>query len=141
MDRKINLAVIHCSDTFASMDIGVDTIRRWHLRRGWSDIGYSFVIKRDGTIETGRPINKPGAHAKGYNKNSIGICWVGGKAEDGSPEDNRTPEQKEALHMLLAYWTFKVDELKIIGHNEVSSKDCPCFSVPEWLEEINFYNK
>lgn len=140
MDREINLIVVHCSATPPSMDIGVETIKRWHTRKGWSDCGYHYVIKRDGTVEKGRPIQRPGAHAKGYNKNSIGICLVGGCDDKMNPEDNRTEEQKESLHLLLGGLFFQYNTPDIIGHNEVSSKACPSFSVPEWLEEINFYN-
>ena len=100
--RKINLIVIHCSDTYARMDIGVNEIRQWHLQRGFNDIGYHYVIRRDGAIEQGRPIEKPGAHAAGYNTNSIGICYAGGKGDNNQPEDNRTPEQKQAMYDLVA---------------------------------------
>ena len=99
--RKINLIVIHCSDTYARMDIGVNEIRQWHLQRGFNDIGYHYVIRRDGAIEQGRPIEKPGAHAAGYNTNSIGICYAGGKGDNNQPEDNRTPEQKQAMYDLV----------------------------------------
>ena len=86
--RKINLIVIHCSDTYARMDIGVNEIRQWHLQRGFNDIGYHYVIRRDGAIEQGRPIEKPGAHAAGYktiislkttghrNKNKQCTIWL-----------------------------------------------------------------
>ena len=71
------------------MDIGVKEIRKWHVDENkWSDIGYHDVIRRNGAIETGRPLEKPGAHAKGHNQNAIGICLVGGKADDGGPEFN-----------------------------------------------------
>ena len=140
MEREINLIVVHCSATPPSMDIGVETIKRWHTKKGWSDCGYHYVIKRDGSVEKGRPIQRPGAHAKGYNKNSIGICCVGGVDDQMNPEDNRTEAQKESLHLLLGGLYFQYNIEKIIGHNEVSSKACPSFSVPEWLEEINFYN-
>jgi hypothetical protein len=141
MEREINLIVVHCSATPPSMDIGAARIKQFHKRRGWSDIGYNFVIKRDGTVETGRDINKIPAHAKGYNKNSIGVCYVGGVDSEMNPEDNRTDKQKDSLHMLLSYLYFKYDIKDIIGHNEVSSKACPSFCVPSFLEEINFYNK
>ena len=77
--RKIDRIVVHCSATTPTMDIGVGTIRGWHvLERGWSDVGYHFVITRDGEVQTGRPIERSGAHAKGFNKHSVGICYVGG---------------------------------------------------------------
>ena len=140
MDREINLIVVHCSATPPSMDIGVDTIRRWHTKKGWSDCGYHYVIKKDGSIEKGRPIHRQGAHAKGYNKNSIGICLIGGCDDSMNPEDNKTEEQVESLHMLLGGLYFQYKAPDIIGHNEVSSKACPSFDVQNWLEEINFYN-
>lgn len=77
--REINLIVVHCTYSRPSMDIGVEEIRKWHVEgNSWTDIGYHYVIRRDGTIEDGRPIERPGAHVKGHNSNSIGIAWVGG---------------------------------------------------------------
>lgn len=129
--RKINLIVIHCSDTYARMDIGVNEIRQWHLQRGFNDIGYHYVIRRDGAIEQGRPIEKPGAHAAGYNTNSIGICYAGGKGDNNQPEDNRTPEQKQAMYDLVASLKQQFPQAEITGHRDLPGvhKDCPCFSV------------
>ena len=79
--REINTFIIHCSDTYPDMDIGVEEIRRWHKERGWSDIGYHYVIRRNGKIEEGRNDGIVGAHAKGMNENSLGICMVGGKSK------------------------------------------------------------
>src|SRR5690606_114532 len=77
-NRFINLLVIHCAATTPLMDIGAKEIDVWHKQRGWSKIGYHFVIRRNGVIEKGRDISEVGAHVEGYNKNSIGICMVGG---------------------------------------------------------------
>ena len=77
--RRIDKVIIHCSDTYHNMDIGVKQIRRWHKKRGFNDVGYHYIIRRDGTLETGRPIEKIGAHCKGQNRHSIGVCFVGGK--------------------------------------------------------------
>lgn len=129
--RKINLIVIHCADTYARMDIGVKEIREWHLAKGFNDIGYHYVIRRDGTIEAGRPLEKPGAHAAGYNSQSIGICYAGGKGDNDKPEDNRTPAQKQALHDLVNSLKQQFPQAKIVGHRDLPGvqKACPCFSV------------
>lgn len=129
--RKINLIVIHCADTYTRMDIGVKEIREWHLARGFNDIGYHYVIRRDGTIEAGRPLEKPGAHAAGYNSHSIGICYAGGKGDNDKPEDNRTPAQKQALYDLVNSLKQQFPQAKIVGHRDLPGvqKACPCFSV------------
>lgn len=131
--RKIESIVIHCADTYARMDIGVREIRAWHRERGFDDIGYHFVIRRDGTVETGRPLEKPGAHAAGYNAFSIGVCYAGGKGDDNKPEDNRTPEQKEAMLQLLAKLKQQFPGAVVLGHRDLPgvNKVCPCFSVKE----------
>ena len=136
--RKINLIVIHCSDTYARMDIGVNEIRQWHLQRGFNDIGYHYVIRRDGAIEQGRPIEKPGAHAAGYNTNSIGICYAGGKGDNNQPEDNRTPEQKQAMYDLVASLKQQFPQAEITGHRDLPGvhKDCPCFSVKNDFKKL-----
>lgn len=134
--RDINKIIIHCSFTPKTMDIGVEEIRKWHLERGWSDIGYHYVIRRDGTVETGRPVEKPGAHCKGHNQDSIGICLAGGKGTDGKPFFNFSQEQLRTLEDLLeglwAEYPFKKGEW-IYGHNDFSTKPCPCFDVKEWF--------
>ena len=103
--REIDKLIVHCTATREGDDsINVEVIDGWHKRRGWSGIGYHFLILIDGTIEHGRPIDKMGAHCKGYNKNSIGISYVGGVEKDGkTPKDTRTPEQKESLFNQLGY--------------------------------------
>ena len=95
--RDIDYIVIHCAATMPSMDVPIERVRKWHLQRGWSDIGYHYYITRDGEIHKGRKLSTIGAHVRGYNKNSIGICYEGGINESGEPEDNRTPEQKKSL--------------------------------------------
>lgn len=129
--RDINKIIIHCSATHAEMDIDVETIRRWHVElNGWSDIGYHYVIKRDGTVQTGRPLSKIGAHCRGHNKNSIGICYVGGTLKDNTPSDTRTKEQKKALKALVKYLQKEYPNATIHGHNEFTDKKaCPSFNV------------
>ena len=100
--RKITKIIVHCSATPEGKDYSVDTIRDWHLARGWRDIGYHFVIYRNGEIAEGRPIEQSGAHCKGENYCSIGICYIGGveaEKKDGKwpPKDTRTADQVAAL--------------------------------------------
>ena len=78
MKRKIDKIIVHCSATKPSHDIDVKEVDKWHKKRGWSGIGYHFFIKRGGQIEIGRSLEKQGAHTKGHNKSSIGICYAGG---------------------------------------------------------------
>lgn len=137
------MIVIHCAATKASMDIGMKEINLWHRQRGFFNIpsglaiGYHYVIRRDGTVETGRPVDQPGAHAKGYNSRSIGICLVGGLDKDGKPESNYTTEQWQSLRQLVIKLAkaYKVKQSRVIGHNEVAAKACPCFSVREWVKK------
>lgn len=116
------------------MDIGAAEIERWHRARGFFGIGYHYVIRRNGQLEKGRPLEKVGAHAEGHNANSIGICLVGGIDEKGKPQNNFTDAQWTELKRLVSELTEKYRVLKIIGHNEVANKACPSFSVPKWLK-------
>jgi N-acetylmuramoyl-L-alanine amidase len=86
--RNIEKIIVHCAATREGQHIKTDTIRNWHLKRGWSDIGYHYVIELDGTIGIGRPIERSGAHTKGLNSNSIGVCYVGGVETDGKKNFN-----------------------------------------------------
>lgn len=137
MKRNIEYIVVHCSATTPSMDIGAHEIRRWHTEeRGWSDIGYHLVCRRDGTVEAGRPIERPGAHVKGYNHSSIGVCWVGGVSESGQAEDNRTADQSLALFQEIERLRELYPEAKVLGHRDFPgvTKACPCFDVKDWLQ-------
>jgi N-acetylmuramoyl-L-alanine amidase len=130
--RKIDKVIIHCSATKPSMDIGAEVIRGWHLKRGWKDIGYHFVIKRNGEIEDGRPLEQVGAHVSGYNTGSIGICLVGGVSEKNVniAEDNFTELQWRSLRNLLKIIKADYRNATIHGHNEFSpQKACPSFNV------------
>src|SRR5688572_4775960 len=119
---KTDLIVVHCSATDDSQDIGVKEIREWHTQpypkgRGWSDVGYHRVIRRDGTVEEGRPIQSVGAHVQGHNHRSVGICLVGGiEADDKNrARDNFTAAQKEALRGLLIKLLLIYPGAKILG--------------------------
>ena len=133
--RVINKIIIHCAATPEGKDYTVDQIRQWHTTpkpngNGWKDIGYHFVIYRDGSVHPGRPIEQIGAHTSGYNANSIGICYIGGCAKDGkTPKDTRTHEQKAALVKLVAELRRRFSNASVHGHNEFANKACLSFNV------------
>jgi N-acetylmuramoyl-L-alanine amidase len=127
--RPINKVIIHCSATPEGRDVKTETIKEWHTAKGWSDIGYHYVIELDGSIVEGRPIELIGAHCLGQNKFSIGICYVGGMNKSMSkPKDTRTEEQKVSLTELINELKSKFD-LSVHGHNQFSNKACPSFDV------------
>lgn len=133
--RNIDTIIIHCSFTPRFMDIGVGEIRDWHVNgNGWNDIGYHYVIRRDGSIETGRPMAEIGAHAKGHNDSSIGICMVGGKGDDGGNDENFMREQYDSLKSIISFTMDGYPITKVIGHYAVSDKTCPNFSVEDFLD-------
>jgi|TARA_R110000787_G_scaffold168199_1_gene281078 N-acetyl-anhydromuramyl-L-alanine amidase AmpD len=133
--NKTDYIVIHCAATKASMDIGTNEITDWHVNgNGWRDIGYHKVIRRNGVIENGRDLRDSGAHAAGYNHKSVGVCLVGGMADDNSAENNFTDQQWTALVALIKELKTEYPDADIIGHNEISQKECPSFNVQEWKE-------
>lgn len=134
--NSVDYLVVHCSATSPSQDIGANEIRQWHQSKGWLDIGYHWVIRRDGTLETGRPVGTRGAHAKGFNHISQSICLVGGVNSEGDSEDNFTDAQMLTLHSLLKVLTHYHPEAEVLGHRDLPgvAKDCPCFDVPEWWD-------
>ena len=129
--RRIDEIIIHCSATEAGRDFTAADIDRWHRQRGWRCIGYHYVIRLDGTVEEGRPVSEIGAHCKGHNAHSIGICYVGGlRSSSGSrliPADTRTAAQKLSLLSLLTILKHRYPTATIHGHNEYAPKACPCF--------------
>lgn len=125
--RLLKQIIVHCADTPSSMDIGVEEIRKWHTEeRGWSDIGYHYVIRRDGKLEEGRPLDRYGAHCSGQNRDSIGICLVG--------RDAFNTEQYESLRGIIRGLVERFGPLTVHGHCEYSDKTCPNFDVSNWLE-------
>lgn len=134
--RKINKIIIHCSATKASQDIGAKEIDAWHKKQGWQEIGYHFVIRRNGTVEKGRALEKAGAHCKGQNKNSIGICLVGGIDDNGKSQNNFTEAQFASLRKLAADLKLQYPNASMHGHNEFAAKDCPCFDVQKFFAGV-----
>lgn len=149
--KSTNYIVIHCSATHKGMDIGAKEIGRWHADRGWSGIGYHSVIRRNGDIEEGRDYHEVGAHVKGYNSESVGVCLVGGADRDGEPENNFTPEQWKSLRREIQWLRTLFPRAMIVGHRDLSPdlngdgiitpderiKECPSFEVKDWLKDNN----
>lgn len=127
--------VVHCAATKPTMDIGLREIRQWHRQQGWLDVGYHFIIRRDGTVEKGRDVDVVGSHVKGYNSESLGICMAGGIDAKGKPENNFTPEQFASLSGLLFTLKEQFPEASTVGHHELDpGKACPSFNVQDWLK-------
>jgi len=125
--RSIKYIAIHCADTPKGKYFDVNDIRRWHVKeRGFTDVGYHYVILLDGTIQTGRPIERVGAHVKNHNKNSIGICYIGGK----NGVDTRTIPQKISLIYLIGTLKRQFKNAVVQGHRDFANvqKACPCFN-------------
>lgn len=141
--------VIHCSASQATQDIGVREIRSWHLARGFGDIGYAIVIRRSGIVELGRSLTAVGAHVKGRNHDTVGVCLVGGLDYQGRPENNFTAAQFAALAQVVRFLKAIWPAADVCGHRDLSPdvnhdgeitsidwlKACPCFEVREWVRK------
>ena len=135
--RRITEIIVHCSATPEGKDYTVNDIRRWHKQQGWSDIGYHYVIYRNGHIEPGRDIDISGAHCEGHNSNSIGVCYIGGVARNGkTAKDTRTLAQKAAMLSLLKDLRELYPGAKIYGHRDFAHKDCPSFDAMKEYSSI-----
>ena len=135
--RIINKLIVHCSATREGMNISRDTIRDWHLARGFNDIGYHFYIDLDGNIHKGIDIAKIGAHSKGQNRSSIGICYCGGVESDGkTPKDTRNEAQKEALLCVLRTMKAMYPDAVIHSHRDFANKACPSFDATEEYKNL-----
>ena len=126
--RHINEIIIHCTDTEEGRDYTVDDVRRWHKERGWSDVGYHYLIYRNGSVVAGRDVDLIGAHCSGHNSYSIGVCYVGGRGKDGKCRDTRTLQQRAAMSNLLIELRLRYPQAVIVGHSFWDhKKQCPCF--------------
>lgn len=132
--QDVKFLAVHCSATSAKQDIGLKEIDRWHRDRGFIKIGYHFVIRRDGTLETGRPLTERGAHVEDHNHESVGICMVGGVNEKGKPENNFTQAQFNTLLTLLFSLKKTYPTAVVQGHRDFPgvAKACPSFDVKSW---------
>lgn len=133
--RSIHLIVIHCSATKSNRSFPLAALKACHQARGFRTIGYHYYITKDGTIHPCRPEEQPGAHAKGYNANSIGICYEGGLDEHGTSADTRTQAQQRSMAELLKSLKRDYPDACIVGHHDLPGvrKTCPCFDVKQWL--------
>lgn len=141
--RKIDLIIIHCSATRADSDFSAQDVDTAHRYRGFSSWGYHYYIRKSGQVELMRSEDVPGAHARGYNANSLGVCYEGGLDVNGRPADTRTLRQKEAMHRLVINLLQSYPEARVVGHRDLSpdknyngivdpwerTKECPCFEV------------
>ena len=134
--RSIDKIIVHCSATREGQHVTVQQIRQWHLQRNFADIGYHYVIYLDGTVHKGRPLERAGAHCKGYNAHSIGICYVGGLDRQGKPKDTRTAAQKAALLTLIRELRQRFPRATVHGHREFAAKACPCFDAKKEYSNI-----
>ena len=134
-ERDIDAIILHCSATKENEDVTVNDIRRWHIEKGYNDIGYHYVIYIDGSVHICRDQEIEGAHCLGNNANSIGICYVGGLDSLGNPKNTLNQKQTESLIKLCKTFKDKYPNIKILGHNELSNKDCPCFDVKQFLKQ------
>jgi len=136
VSRPIDKLIVHCSYTPPSMDIGADTIRDWHVNgEGWRDIGYHYVIRRDGAVEKGRQDAVSGAHTYGHNNDSLGVCLVGGKAENDQRADcNFSAAQFMALVQLIRQLRQQHPDIQVYGHRDFANRACPTFDAREFAE-------
>ena len=127
--NKIKFLVVHCSDTPDTEDITALEIHKMHLNFGWEGIGYHKVICRDGKVENGRPEFWVGAHTKGINNISLGVCLIG--------RNKFLYKQYNALEKILIQWKKRYPETKIVGHKDaiLTDKTCPNFNVSDWCKQ------
>ena len=145
--RNIDSIIVHCSATKAGQDFTAADINCWHRERGFNGIGYHYVIRLDGKLEKGRDVSLAGAHCRGWNERSVGICYIGGLDANGRPADTRTNAQKRVLYQIIMDLQREYNILQVLGHRDTSPdlngdgviepyeyvKACPCFDVREFL--------
>ena len=127
--RTINLIVVHCSATREDKSFTEHDLDVCHRRRGFNGVGYHFYIRKNGDIKSTRPLERIGAHSRGFNRESIGICYEGGLDSEGHPADTLTPEQFENLEQLLTKLLKLFPKAQLRGHRDMPGsvpKACPC---------------
>ena len=131
--EKVKLLVVHCSDTEDSQNLSALDLHKMHLKFGWDGVGYHKIINRSGKIENGRPEYWIGAHVKGKNTISLGVCLIG--------RDEFTTSQFDSLENILRWWKTKYPLAEIEGHSNTKStnKTCPNFDVKAWCEHRNIF--
>ena len=135
--RPIKLIVIHCSATREDREFTEYDLDICHRRRGFNGTGYHFYIRKNGDIKSTRPLERIGAHTRGFNKESIGICYEGGLTASGQPADTRTLHQKASLVALLRELKRVFPRALIVGHHDLNPmKACPCFDAAKEYREL-----
>ena len=127
---SVRFLVLHCSATRSDRDYPVEQLLRDHRARGFRTVGYHFYIRRDGTLTQHRHLLEVGAHARPYNRCSIGICYEGGLDAQGQPADTRIPAQHERLKEQLRQLRQLFPHAMVTGHRDLpgtAPKACPCF--------------
>ena len=145
--RKITEIIVHCTATPEGNDTTVEAIRKAHMReRGFSDIGYHYVVYLDGSIHEGRSVHQAGAHCSGHNSNSIGVVYVGGLEnipgvpyEKLPPKDTRTSAQKKALLKLVKALMklYRLPSSRVFGHYQFANRACPSFKIEPFRRELD----
>lgn len=135
----VRFIAVHCAATPPDADVGVEDIRKWHKDKGWADVGYHYVIRRDGTLEAGRSMEYQGAHVQGHNHESIGICLVGGVNKANQPDANFTAAQYASLESLILALLPRYPGAAVRGHRDFPgvTKACPSFDAPAWWSRRN----
>jgi len=129
----VKYIVIHCSDSPQGRGDNAEAIHRWHRERGWSGIGYHFVVLEDGTVENGRPVYWPGAHVMHHNTDTVGICLIG--------KNEFTASQTESLGWTIVELLDKFPDAEVKGHCDLDrKKTCPNFDVGTWWDEWRLAN-
>ena len=131
--KETNYIIIHSTNTKPNVDLSARDIDEKHRKKGLLKIGYHCVVKRDGTIDLGRPFSEIGAHLQNYDPESIGVCIVGGLNNRGIVAPDYTKEQFKSLFFLLNTLKYVYTKAKIVGHRDVDSGECPSFNVSEWF--------
>lgn len=139
-DENVKWIVIHYSATPVELDFSASDIDAMHKRRGWNGIGYHKYIRKSGIVEKGRDLNEQGAHVKGHNHHSIGICYEGGVYQDdpNTGLDTRTQEQKEAMVRVIRELLVRYPNAKVEGHRDMpgAATQCPGFDAGKWWEFV-----
>lgn len=148
----IRYLIIHCSATTSRQDYSVDRLERDHQKRGFETVGYHYYIRRDGAVHQLRKHHEVGAHCRGYNRCSLGICYEGGMSDDRKiPTDTRTVEQRWAMEHLLLLLKAIYPKAEIVGHRDLSPdldgdgrvmprewiKACPSFDARDYYAYIS----
>lgn len=136
--RKVNKIVVHSSASPEGREDTVEDVTRWHLARGFKDIGYHYIIELDGIVFQGRPLSKQGAHVRGHNADTIGICYIGGtdNTRQRNPKDTRTDAQKRSLRKLLSDLKQMFPNAEIVGHRDLAATACPSFDAKNEYKDL-----